>query len=104
MKLPGIWLRHKVTIEPYLGVGPSGPQYGPATTFRAFVEEKTRMVRSPAGDEVVSSATFYARLDVTCPAKSRARLPSGRRTTVIAELRHDGGGLPTPDHVEVQLV
>ncbi|MCX5229672.1 hypothetical protein [Streptomyces sp. NBC_00233] len=104
MKLPGFWLRHVVTVEPYLGVGPTGPQYGPETAVRAFVEEKTRLVRSPTGDEVVSSATFYARVGATCPAQSKVRLPSGRKTTVIAELRHDGGGLPTPDHVEVQLV
>jgi hypothetical protein len=104
VKLPGIWLRHEVTVEPYLGVGPSGPQYGPTVVVRAFVEERTRLVRSPEGDEVISSATVYARLGPSCPAKSRVRLPSGRRTTVIAELRHDGGGLPTPDHLEVQLV
>ena len=104
MKLPGIWLRHQVVIEPYLGVGPAGPQYGPAASVRGFVEEKTRLVRSPTGDEVTSSATVYVRLDNTAPAKSRVTLPSGRRTAVIASLRHDGGGLPTPDHLEIQLV
>ncbi|MFG3349500.1 hypothetical protein ACGF1Z_31135 [Streptomyces sp. NPDC048018] len=104
MKLPGIWLRHQVVVEPYLGIGPSGPRYGPATTIRAWVEEKTRLVRSPEGDEVTSSSTFYARLGPTLPPKSRVLLPSGRRTTVIAALRYDGGGLPTPDHLEVQLV
>jgi hypothetical protein len=104
VKLPGFWLRHRVLVEPYLGTGPSGPQYGPAVTVRAFLEEKTRLVRSPQGDEVISSATFYARLDAVCPAKSRVTLPAGRRTAVIAALRRDGGGLPTPDHLEVQLV
>ncbi|MEU8760646.1 hypothetical protein [Streptomyces sp. NPDC048659] len=103
MKLPGIWLRHEVVVEPYLGTGPSGPQYGPAAPLRAWVEEKTRLVRAPDGDEVTSSATFYTRLGPSIPPKSRVRLPSGRRTAVITTLHHDGGGLPTPDHLEVQL-
>ncbi|MER7047731.1 hypothetical protein [Streptomyces jumonjinensis] len=101
--LPGFLLRHTVTVEPYIGSGPTGAAYGPPAQVRCFVDEQTRLVRGPSGDQVTSSSTFYARLETVCPAKSRITLPGGRRTVVIAALRRDGGGLPVPDHLEVQL-
>lgn len=105
MKLPGMWLRHEVTVEPYEGDGAAGPIYGDAVTVRCFLEEKTRLVRAKDGREVTSGATFYCRLDaVNAEPEARVTLPSGRKTTVIQQLRRDGGGLPLPDHLEVQLV
>ncbi|WP_246094869.1 hypothetical protein [Streptomyces roseicoloratus] len=102
--LPAFMLGHSVVVEPYLGRTSVGPRYGPAVTVACFVDEQTRTVRDPAGREVVSSSTFYARPGLDCPADSRVTLPSGRRTTVIAVLDRSGGGMPTPDHVEVQLL
>lgn len=100
-----MWLRHQVTVEPYLGDNGYGPQYGDSVTVRCFLEEKTRLVRDPDGREVTSSSTVYCRLDaVDAPPESRVTLPDGRKTTVIDQARHDGGGLPLPDHLEVQLV
>ncbi|MEU5979389.1 hypothetical protein [Streptomyces sp. NPDC047315] len=105
MRVPGWLLQHTVTVEPYKGDSAYGPQYGPAVQVRCFLDDQTRTVRRPDGQEVVSSATFYAQLDTTvCPAESRVTLPSGRQTTVIAALRRDGGGLPVPSHLEVQLL
>ncbi|WP_158070560.1 hypothetical protein [Streptomyces luteocolor] len=52
---------------------------------------------------MTSSATVYARPDAVCPAHSRVTLTSGRVTTVVAAYKRGGGGLPTPDHLEVQL-
>ncbi|MFB7029672.1 MULTISPECIES: hypothetical protein [unclassified Streptomyces] len=94
---------HTVTVEPYLGRTSVGPRYGPPTTVKCLVDAKTRTVRSATGAEVVSSSTFYARPGLVCPPESRVTLPDSRKTTVIAFLDRDGGGLPTPDHVEVQL-
>ncbi|MFF5790251.1 hypothetical protein ACFY8P_35425 [Streptomyces sp. NPDC012693] len=93
-----------MTVEPYLGRTSVGPRYGPAVVVRCFLDEQTRTVRDPAGREVVSAATFYARPGLTCPPESRVTLPSGKTTTVITRLDRSGGGMPTPDHVEVQLV
>lgn len=105
MKLPGLWLRHEVTVEPYLGDSAVGPLYGAPVAVRCFLEEKTRLVRAKDGREVTSGATFYCRLDaVDAPPESKVTLPDGRETTVIVQLRRDGGGLPLPDHLEVQLV
>ncbi|MEU8886740.1 hypothetical protein [Streptomyces sp. NPDC048442] len=101
--LPGRFMRHQVTVEPLLGQGPYGPQYGPPVVTRCFLDEQTRMVRSPGGDQVTSSSTAYAPLTTVAPPGSRVMLPDGRKTAVIAALRRDGGGLPTPDHLEVQL-
>lgn len=104
MLIPAFLLTHTVWVEPFLGNSATGPRYGPASEVRCFVEEKTRLVRDPGGEEVTSSSTFYARPTAVCPAKSRVTLPSGRKTTVIEALRQEGGGLPTPDHLEVRLL
>ncbi|MFB7589378.1 hypothetical protein [Streptomyces sp. NPDC056169] len=104
LTIPASMLIHRVTVEPYQGVGPSGPVYGPAVEVRCLKEDRTRLVRSPEGDEVVSSATFYAMPGTVAPAKSRVALPGGRKTKVIAFIDADGGALGTPNHVEVQLV
>ncbi|MFD7413530.1 hypothetical protein [Kitasatospora purpeofusca] len=102
--IPGWLLRHQVTVEPYLGDSAYGPRYGPPVAVRCFLDQATRLVRAADGREVTSSSTFYARLDMSAPTGSRATLPDGRATTVIAALRRDGRGLGTPDHLEVQLV
>lgn len=103
--LPGVWLQHQVTVEPYEGNTAKGPAFGTPVTVRCWLEETNRMVRSPDGNEVVSSAQFYCRLDaVEAPPESRVTLPSGRVTTVLTAARRDAGGLPLPAHLEVSLV
>ncbi|MFH8792196.1 hypothetical protein [Streptomyces sp. NPDC017941] len=101
--MPSFLLRHTVVVEPFVGNSSTGPLYGPAVEVRGLLEQKTRLIRSPGGEEVTSSSTLRAPLETVAPAKSRVRLPDGRRTTVIAAVRQDGGGLPVPDHLEVQL-
>ncbi|WP_445524801.1 hypothetical protein [Streptomyces cyslabdanicus] len=102
-RIPGWLLRHRITVEPYRGASSTGHIYGSPQEVRAFVDEQTRTVRSPGGEEVTSSSTAYAAPETTVPSLSRVTLPSGRTTTVIAALKRDGGGLSTPDHVEIQL-
>ncbi|MFF7829721.1 hypothetical protein ACFZCM_31350 [Streptomyces rochei] len=102
-RIPNSLLRHRITIEPYCGDSSTGPLYGPPQTVRAFVDEQTRAVVSPGGETVTSSSTAYCAPGTTAPPLSRVTLPSGRETKVIAALSRDGGGLPTPDHVEIQL-
>ncbi len=105
MLIPSFLLRHQVTVEPYLGDSGYGPQYDTPVTVRCFLEEKNRLVRAPDGREVTSSSTVYCRPDaVDAPPESRVTLPDGRTTHVIDQARHDGGGLPTPDHLEVSLL
>lgn len=105
--IPGFLLRHTVAVEAYQGDSAYGEVYAAPVAVRCFLEQRTRTVRNPTGQEVVSSGTLYARLDealAVCLAESRVTLPGGATTLVIAALPHDGGGLPTPDHLEVQLI
>ncbi|NUK22069.1 hypothetical protein [Streptomyces lunaelactis] len=104
MKVPGWLLGHTVTVEPYEGSSANGPKYGPPVSVACLHEDQIKLVRNPAGEEVTSSAVFYAQRGPAIPAKSRVTLPSGRKTTVIVVADHHGGGLPTPDHLEVRLL
>ena len=101
--IPGFLLRHAVPVEAFTGQGPFGPAYADPVTVRCFVDEKTRLIRSATGDQVVSGATVYAEPGLTAPVGSRVTLPSGRVATVLAVSARDGGGLATPDHVELAL-
>ncbi|GAA3441060.1 hypothetical protein [Planomonospora venezuelensis] len=100
--LPAFLLRHTVTVEALTGEGPYGPEYDDATTVRCFVDDKRRLVRDATGGQVVSETTVYMPLSTTCPVGSRVTV-NGRTTTVLVSARRDGGGLPTPDHLEVAL-
>lgn len=102
--LPGWMLQHSISIEALTGEGAYGPVYAASVTARCFLDEKTRLVRGPSGDEVTSTSTAYCRLSTTVPAGSRVTLPDGRQTTAIATLRRSGGAMVTPDHLEVQLL
>ncbi|WP_028814431.1 hypothetical protein [Streptomyces flavidovirens] len=104
MSLPAFLLVHTVTVEAYLGDSAYEPLYAAPVSVRCFLDEQTKTVRNKAGEEATSSSTLYAPLETVCPAESRVTLPGGRQTTVITALKRDGGSLPTPDHLEVQLI
>ncbi|TDD25063.1 hypothetical protein E1287_37615 [Actinomadura sp. KC06] len=105
--IPAFLLRHSVSVEAYEGEGPFGTVYAAAVDVRCFRDDKRRLVRGKDGSEVTSETTLYMRLDETCPVGSRVTLDGGtgneRVSTVITASRRDGGGLPTPDHLEVTL-
>jgi head-tail adaptor len=100
--IPGSLLRHTIEVRTYLGEGAYGPTYAEARTVRCFVDDRRRLVRSSGGDETVSETTVYCRLDEDIPAESRVTV-NGRDTAVISVSRMDGGGLATPDHLELAL-
>jgi hypothetical protein len=97
-------LRHDVTVEAYLGDSAYGPRYAAPVVVRGLLEQSIRTVRNKDGEEVTSSSTFRAPLDAQIAAEARVTLPDGRTTSVIAAMRHNGAGLPVPDHLEVTLV
>ncbi|MFF1416570.1 hypothetical protein [Streptomyces sp. NPDC058280] len=104
MKLPKMWLQHAITVEPYEGAGAYGDVYGAPVEVKGFLEQMTRLVRAPGGDEVVSSSTFYCRRGaVAAPTKSKVVLPDGSKTTVIVAHDRTAGRLPLPEHLEVIL-
>ncbi|WP_394425562.1 hypothetical protein [Streptomyces sp. SGAir0957] len=79
-----------------LGDSSTGPLYGPPVSVRCFVDEQTRAVRTPGGEEVTSSSTAYAKPGTDVPPLSRVTLPSGRTTTVIAALPATAADSPRP--------
>jgi hypothetical protein len=102
-QIPGWLLRHKVVVEPAIGEGAHGTVLGPpGDPVRALVRSGVRLVRAPDGREVTCTTTVFGRRsELAIPVGSRVTLPDGRTTTAIVVLDQDGGGLPTPDHVEV---
>lgn len=100
--IPAFLLRHSVTVEPFEGEGPFGPEYGDAATVVCFVDDKAQKVLDATGAEVVARTVIYMPLDTVCPTGSRVTV-NARQAVVLAALRRDGGGLPTPDHLEVAL-
>ncbi|MFI6497177.1 hypothetical protein [Nonomuraea typhae] len=100
MMLPEWLLRHRAIIEPFQGDGAYGPVFGAPFEARCLVDDERRLVRDAQGAEVVSDTTVFFPPGTTCPEGSRVTV-NGRQTTVITSFSRDGGGLPTPDHVEV---
>ncbi|AGP56824.1 hypothetical protein [Streptomyces rapamycinicus] len=103
MRVPDALLRHRVTVEPYLGDTAYGPTYGPPVpNVRALVAATVRQVRRASdGREVVSTAQVITAPGLTCPPGSRVTLPDGRMTTAIATAEHTAPGLPVPACTEV---
>lgn len=104
-RMPRWMLTHRVSIEPFEGDGARGEVYGaPITGVRALAVAKTTTLRTADGKTTVSDTTVVLLPGQACPVRSRLTLPDGRRVIAMAVTVADGGGLPTPDHVEVVVV
>ncbi|MFI6371013.1 hypothetical protein [Streptomyces sp. NPDC050546] len=102
MRVPAYLLRHRVTVEPYLGDGAYGPQYGPPVAdVPALVSGARKVTRDSTGAQVLSTAQVIAAPDLDCPARSRLTLHDGRTTTAISVAHHTAPGLPVPACTEV---
>lgn len=102
MRLPRALLGYRATVEPYTGSGAHGDTFGVPVEIRCFVEWARRLVRDDDGNEIQTSGTVYAPLDVHAPAGSRVTI-DGHTTTVIVARPRDGRGLPVPSHLELSL-
>lgn len=100
--IPAHLLRHRIVVEPYLGEGGSGPLFGPPVVVKCFREDSRKLVRDEVGEQVVSETQCMCLPGTVAPPKSRVQV-DGREAFVIAHKNRDGGGLATPDHVEVVL-
>lgn len=101
------WWRHQITIARYTGTGAYGDVWDSPTTELGAIEDRRRMIRSSNGQQAVSSTTVYLPLSTPdVPLGSNVTLPAAfgaRVATVLQVSRHDGGGQPTPDHLEIAL-
>lgn len=96
--VPGWLLRHQCVVEPYEDWG----IYGDPNTVACFIGENLASA-GPAGTERVSQITIVCNKAENVPAGSRITLVDGRRGYAAAVAKHDGGGLPTPDHLEIAM-
>ena len=98
-RMPRFLLRHRMTVEPYLGTWGS---YGPATTdVRCAVGERLSTAVGAAGTKRVAVLTVVADLDVNCPEGSRITLAGGRQGYAAAVARHDTATGAAIDHAEI---
>lgn len=102
-QVPGFLLRHKVTVEAYLGPSSRGDVYASATVARCLWDDSTQQVTTAGGEEVTSTSSYIARPAHKPPLNSRVTLSDGRVTKVIKVGRVDGAGLPIPSNTQVFL-
>lgn len=123
MEIPDYLLVHTIVIEPFRGNSTHGPEYGAENVYPCFVDDTTTMQLSKEGEEVVSSSRVFMKLGNNVPLESRAipvfmgylqyqalndeqkteQKRISRQSLVLDVKRRDGGGLPTPDHLELML-
>lgn len=102
--LAGFWV-HQVTVTDRTGTGAHGDVYGTPYTLTGFVSAKRVKVRTGDGAEIVASGQLLLpKGTVPPPLGSRLTLPAHAQSAdvqVVDVQVHDGGGLPTPDHVAI---
>ncbi|EFC80248.1 hypothetical protein [Parafrankia sp. EUN1f] len=109
MDLPEFLLRFTAAIEPYQGAGAYGPVHGPAVTVRCFAEHRRTLTVDRESKRVTANTTVWFSLGTVCPAESMVTIFAADgsvmapRARVLTSNRRDGGGLPTPDHLEITL-
>lgn len=101
------WWAHEITVERFLGTSAYGDRWDTPETLLAAVDDRTKQVVNSDGVEVASQTTlaFPSLVGYIRPG-SKATLPTthgGRVARVISCRVANGGGQPTPDHVEVNL-
>ena len=99
--IPRELLGHTVTVEPHLGQNASGPVYGAPIELPAFVDRHRRQVRGSDGVQLVSGTTVYFEHGAPVGELDRVTTSAGELLRVIEVRDRDGGGLPTPDHIEI---
>lgn len=96
---------HTVTVETHAGEDPWGNiNTVLSAPIKGFLDDSRQLVRSAAGDQVVSESTFYTGKEHKALFKpeSLVHLPD-RVATVISTKVADSGTLGLPDHLAVVL-
>lgn len=103
-EIPEWLLVHEITLEDHLGVNGRGEDvYAEPVTLPAFVEPGRRLVRDrTTGDMVESTSVVYIAPRSPVPSPdARITLMDGTTPDIMDVRNRDGGGLPTPDHIEI---
>lgn len=97
-EVPGFLLVHTCTVEPYVDWG----VFDPPRELTCFIKQALAAA-GPTGTERIAQVTITAHSWEQVPAGSRITLPDGAKGYAAAVVRHTGGSLPTPDHIEVAM-
>jgi len=90
-----------LSVEPFIGTGSRGPEYGPAQTVRASVQPIYRLLPTSDGREAVASALAIVWPGSLFPVESRATASDGRRFRILEDQPMPDGH--RPDHREILL-
>lgn len=94
-------LTQTVGIRAYLGEGAYGPTYGPAVVEQCRLEDGNELIRSAAGDEVVSSGRLYLLPGSVVTPESLVDVAGAPQRTVLAVERVQG--LDAVHHLKARL-
>lgn len=102
------WYVHPIVIARWSGSGAIESWSDPSPAVLGFVHDGTKLVVGPGGKEITSSAQIALPIGTPyVPVNSKVTLPAqfgGRTSKVITTSVGDGGGQPTPDHIEIALL
>lgn len=98
--IPAWMLVHTVIIEPRLGISGHGPTYGPPEEHDCLIDDVEKLDRAARDQEALDPVEFWLVPGAVVPVGSRVTI-RGRIATALKVATRDGGGLPTPDHVQV---
>lgn len=102
-QVPGFIMRHKVQVEPMVGVNSTGKVYGLSTDVKCHYIEKIQMVRNPQGEEVSSSSFYITTPDHRPTQDSRVTTPNGDVRKVVALDWYTWPGMNIPANSQVYL-
>ena len=108
-EIPGTLLVHRVTVRTLQGSGSLGDVLAEPVEVRCWRDARTRLVRSPAGDEVVSQTRLLVRLTdgPKFTERSEVTIPNGAggttTTYVLGSAPNDDRGLGAWQHATVDL-
>ncbi|QFP96983.1 head-to-tail stopper [Gordonia phage Suerte] len=92
------------TVKRLTGEGATGPVLAEPVTLRGRVKNENRIVLDDSGNEVVSVTEISMSItEDDIPTGSQVRVDGGPWRTVVAEARHIGGFVNSPDYYSIDL-
>lgn len=98
------WWVHTASVATCTGTGVNGDVYAAPVDVPGFLDQRDQLVITAQGEEAQSETVFYTDLSEAGAFTPRSTLTCNGITAQVTKVfRRDGGGLPTPDHLEVRL-
>lgn len=100
---------HTVTVETYLGPGPTGDLYAAPTTAVGLYDAGLSEQKEAGGTERVERSSFYGSNEDAAKFTPKSRVTYAGRTSLVDQVfMHDGGGtgglFDAVSHIQVVLV